>query len=71
MDNDLKKNKKSGFISLIISILGAAIGVQHSRRHEDDFSQKSPLPFIIAGVVFTALFVISLIVIARFALRHL
>ena len=48
----------------------AAFGVQSSRNRERDFSQGNYRHFIVAGVVFTALFVLTVIVVVRLVLRH-
>ena len=45
------------------SILAAAIGVQTDKNREKDFTQGSPLAFIIGGFVFTALFIFTIAVI--------
>ena len=42
---------------LIGSGLAAGLGVQGSRNRERDFSAGRPVAFIIAGLVFTALFI--------------
>ncbi|MDB2319637.1 DUF2970 domain-containing protein [Porticoccaceae bacterium] len=49
--------------SLVKSILAAAIGVQTDKNREKDFTQGSPLAFIIGGFVFTALFIFTIAVI--------
>lgn len=46
---------------LILSVLAAAIGVQSNKNREQDFQSKSIVPYIIAGVIFTALFLFTLI----------
>lgn len=56
-----KDTKKIGLWHLVISTLGAAFGVQSHKIHEKDFQQSSPIPYIIAGIVFTALFILSLV----------
>ncbi len=50
------------------SILAGAIGVQSDKRREEDFSSHSPWPYIIAGILFTACFVVGLIVIVNLVL---
>lgn len=60
--------KKPSLIHLIVSVLAAAIGVQKKKNLEEDFASSSPMPFIIAGVVFTAAFVFSLIFIVKWVL---
>ncbi len=64
------KDSKPRFLSIVLSTLAAAIGVQKKSKLEQDFSQSSPLPFIIAGLVFTVLFISILALIVHFILRN-
>lgn len=50
------------------STLAAAFGVQNKANKDRDFQSGKPVHFIIAGVVFTALFVITLIVVVNLVL---
>ncbi len=52
----------------MLSVLAAAVGVQNKRNLEKDFDQSSPYPYIVAGVVFTAAFVLTLILIVKMVL---
>lgn len=61
MNNNNDRQSKPSFIKLLFSALAAAFGVQSKRNLEDDFNQSSAVPFIIAGIVFTVLFVLTLI----------
>ena len=45
---------------LVISVFGAAFGVQTEATRQRDFNSSSPLPYIIAGLVFTVLFVLTI-----------
>lgn len=63
-------SKWARFLSLVISVLGAAIGVQKRANLEKDFSQSSPLPYIVAGVVFTIIFMLTLIFIVKLVLAE-
>ena len=65
MDENLDSSKetndttdKPGWLSIAFSVIAAAFGVQSSKNRERDFASGSYLPFIIGGVVFTALFVL-------------
>lgn len=62
--------KKSSFLGLVLSTLAAAIGVQNRKNLERDFEHKSPMPFIVAGITFTVIFVVSLIVIVKVVLNY-
>jgi hypothetical protein len=44
-----------------MSVLAAALGVQSSKNRERDFTKGNPLVFIAAGLIFTILFVLTLI----------
>lgn len=54
---DEEDTHKPGALQIAGSVLAAAFGVQSRKNRERDFKGGSFLPFIIAGVVFTALFV--------------
>ena len=71
MNDEANKNEeqqapKLSIKHLLISTLGAAIGVQSKDVYEKDFQQKSIMPYIVAGIVFTALFLFTLIAIVSF-----
>lgn len=55
--------RKATFWQVVKSVLAGAIGVQAQRRQEEDFSSHSPLPFIVGGLIFTALFIATLVLI--------
>ncbi|MCM0611934.1 DUF2970 domain-containing protein [Marinobacter sediminum] len=70
-DNENNKNRKTGgpgVLKIMQSILAGAFGVQSDKRREEDFSSHSPWPYIIAGVLFTAGFVVGLILIVQMVL---
>ena len=46
-----------GPLQIIGSVLAAAFGVQSSKNRERDFKEGRFATFIVAGIVFTALFV--------------
>ena len=56
------------FMSIVMSTLAAAIGVQSKANKERDFKHGSAGPFILAGLIFTALFVGTLVLIVRWVL---
>ena len=63
-------NNKPSLISVVKSILAAAIGVQSDKNRTRDFEQGSPLTFIVAGIVFTLVFIVSLSLIVGFVLSR-
>ena len=60
--------KQPGFFAIVLSTLAAAIGVQSSKNRERDFSQSGPLPFIAAGIIFTVLFILTVITVVNLVL---
>jgi hypothetical protein len=43
------------------SVLAAAFGVQNRKNSERDFTKGNPVVFVIAGLIFTILFVMTII----------
>jgi hypothetical protein len=60
---------KSGFRDLITSVAGAAIGVQSSKVRERDFKSGSPRRYVIAGIIGTLLFVVTMYLVVQAVLR--
>jgi hypothetical protein len=63
-------NNKPSLILVVKSILAAAIGVQSDKNRTRDFEQGSPLTFIVGGIVFTLVFIVSLSLIVGFVLSR-
>lgn len=53
---------------VIGSTLASAFGVQSSRNRERDFRRGSASHFIVAGIVFTVLFVLGLVLVVNLIL---
>ena len=56
------------FWTLVISTLGAAIGVQSRANKERDFRSGRVAPFIVAGILFTVLFVATIVLVVKLVL---
>lgn len=65
---DREHTGKPGILQVLQSVLGAAFGVQSSRRREQDFRHGSAGVYIAAGVVFTVVFVLAVVVVVRMVL---
>jgi hypothetical protein len=50
---------------VVKSVAASAIGVQSNKNREHDFEQKSPLPYIVVGVVFVMLFIMSILLVVN------
>lgn len=62
--------KKPGVWAIIMSTLAAAIGVQSDKNRERDFQHGSFYPFIIAGIIFTVLFVLGAVLLVNIVLAN-
>ena len=56
------------FWQMCISVLAAMFGVQSEKSRARDFTQGNPLPYIVIGVVFIVLFVLSIALLVRLVL---
>ena len=61
---------KVGFLQLVGSVLAAGFGVQSSKNRERDFQQGRFGAFVIAGIVFTVLFVATVYLVVATVLEH-
>ncbi len=66
----LSPTEKPTMLQLMASVFAAAFGVQNSKNRERDFSQNSFTPYIIAGVVFTILFVAAVYLVVSLVLQN-
>ncbi|MFL2499616.1 MAG: DUF2970 domain-containing protein [Porticoccaceae bacterium] len=60
MPKEPDSKPKPSLLSVVKSILAAAIGVQSDSNRSRDFEQGNPLIFIVGGIVFTLLFIITI-----------
>ena len=67
-DSNQQDSNKPGFLQVVLSVLAAAIGVQSSRNRERDFTHGDPVVFIVAGLIFTVVFVLTIVVIVYLVL---
>ena len=56
-DNPQQQQKPPGLKALLQSVLAAALGVQSSKNRERDFTDGKASHFIVAGIVFTFIFI--------------
>jgi hypothetical protein len=56
-----EKPGKPGPFQIALSVIAAAFGVQSDANRERDFAHGNPLAFIIGGLIFTVVFVLTLI----------
>ncbi|HSG89146.1 MAG TPA: DUF2970 domain-containing protein [Pseudomonadales bacterium] len=56
------------FWTIVLSTMAAAIGVQSRANKERDFKSGRVAPFIVAGLIFTALFVLTIVTVVNLVL---
>ncbi len=60
-EQKIEKRKGTGFLNIMKSTLFAASGIQTKGNRERDFEHGKPSSFIIAGIIFVIIFIVSLI----------
>jgi len=67
---DEQPGKSPGLWAIISSVLAAAFGVQSSKNRERDFVHGKTVHFVVAGIIFTILFIASLVMIVKTVLSN-
>lgn len=62
-------DEKPNLLRVIGSVMSAAIGIQSSKNHERDFKHGKLRNFIIAGIVFTIVFVATVFTVVSTVLK--
>lgn len=60
--------EKPSWLQVVGSVLAAAFGVQSTANRERDFAGGSAKVYIIAGIIFTVLFVFLILTVVRLIL---
>jgi len=60
--------KKLTFMQIVLSVLGAALGVQTDKTRQRDFNKGSPLVYIAAGILFTLVFILTVVLVVNLVL---
>lgn len=64
------KSVRTGLIALLSSVFSAAVGVQSDKNRQRDFTGGNYRHFIVAGVVFTIVFVLTIVFVVRMVLNQ-
>lgn len=59
-----------GLRQIVASVFAAAFGVQSSKNRERDFKYGKAIYFIAAGIIFTTLFVLTIVLVVKLVLRQ-
>lgn len=68
MDEE-QNDKPLTFKEMLQSVLAAALGVQSGKNRSRDFSRGKPSHFVIMGVLFTGLFVLTILAVVKLVLH--
>lgn len=63
--------QKPSFISMVVSVLAAFLGVQTEKNRHRDFQHGNPKAYIIIGVILTILFVLGLVGVVNLVMANL
>jgi hypothetical protein len=66
---DDSPNKPPTFWQMLHSVMAAAFGVQSGKNRARDFSHGKPSHFVILGILFTAVFALTLFAIVKLVLH--
>ena len=70
VDDVESSEKPLTFFEILSSTFAAAVGVQSKARRTRDFSRGKPLHFIMAGLIFAAIFVLVVVAVVRSVLSN-
>jgi hypothetical protein len=62
-------SKKPSFWKILLSTMAAAFGVQTRKNLEKDFNHGSIYPYIVAGLIFTILFITIVFMVVQAVLK--
>tara|TARA_B110000503_G_C6967061_1_gene337616 strand:+ start:173 stop:421 length:249 start_codon:yes stop_codon:yes gene_type:complete len=65
-----EKKSRVGFRQILSSVFAAALGVQSSKNRDRDFKQGSAGAFLIAGLLFTVLFIVGVITVVQVVIAN-
>ena len=60
-DQNSDQPKPPTLLQIAFSVVAAAFGVQTNKNRQRDFAGGNPVVFIVTGLIFTVLFVLSII----------
>lgn len=63
-----EKPSEITFLTVLGSVFRSWFGVQKEANRQRDFSSNSPMPFIVAGIVFFIVMIVGVIIAVKLAL---
>lgn len=68
--SESSKNQGTGLLSTVKSIVGAMFGVQSDAQREKDFDQGNAVQFIVGGIIFVVVFIMTILYFVNSALEN-
>ncbi|WP_370215366.1 DUF2970 domain-containing protein [Idiomarina sp.] len=59
---------QSSILQTLLSVIAAFFGVQTDKNRQRDFNKKSPIPFIVVGIILAAVMVVVIMLIVKWVL---
>lgn len=66
--NNQEDGQQLSFLQTMLSVIQASFGVQNSKNKQRDFEKGSIKGFVAAALIFTVLFVLTLVVVVNIVL---
>jgi len=58
-----------GFMQVVKSVLSGMFGVQSSKNRERDFTKGKPIHYVVVGLLFTVIFILTLVGVVKLVLH--
>ncbi|HED16784.1 MAG TPA: DUF2970 domain-containing protein [Gammaproteobacteria bacterium] len=65
----VEENQDVGFMQVVKSVLSGMFGVQSSKNRERDFTKGKPIHYVVVGLLFTAMFILTLVGVVKLVLH--
>jgi hypothetical protein len=69
MSDEQQPPQKPTFLQILFSTFAAAFGVQSSKNRERDFTGGNIYVYMVAGVIFTLVFILVMVLIVKAVLK--
>jgi hypothetical protein len=64
-----QQQEQVGLWAVVASVMGAMFGVRGSKAHQRDFTKGRPAAYVIVGLIFTAIFVLTIVTVVMLVMH--
>ncbi len=68
--SEKQSNNAPGLGAIVLSTLAAAFGVQSSKNRERDFGKGNIKVYIISGLIFTVVFITTIVTLVKYLIKN-